>query len=119
MDHRRWESDGSVDSWDAMHPVGIRLTWGHDPFPADPTVACTWRVDYGLYRGAARSPGHWTSTPRLLTAGLQGLGPRHLQRGLSGKDRSESLLEAMGARTKILPRIQRRRRTLQESADPE
>jgi endonuclease/exonuclease/phosphatase family metal-dependent hydrolase len=40
-----------TDAWDVAHPGDPGLTWGHDPFLADPSVDFTWRLDLVLFRG--------------------------------------------------------------------
>jgi len=42
---------GFRDSWNATHRCSRGLTWGHDPFLADPTVPFVWRIDLILFRG--------------------------------------------------------------------
>jgi endonuclease/exonuclease/phosphatase family metal-dependent hydrolase len=50
-----WTYDGLLgagfkDSWNMVHPRNPGLTWGHDPFLADPSVPFVWRIDLILYR---------------------------------------------------------------------
>jgi len=40
-----------TDAWNVAHPGDPGLTWGHDPFLADPSVDFTWRLDLVLFRG--------------------------------------------------------------------
>lgn len=49
-------SAGFVDSWDVVHPGEAGLTWGHDSFLADPTMAFVWRIDLILFRGGKFRP---------------------------------------------------------------
>jgi len=42
---------GFRDAWSVARPGVPGLTWGHDPFLADPSVPLTLRLDYVLYRG--------------------------------------------------------------------
>jgi endonuclease/exonuclease/phosphatase family metal-dependent hydrolase len=44
---------GFNDAWASVHTGALAggLTWGHDEFLADPTVAMVWRVDLVLFRG--------------------------------------------------------------------
>ncbi len=49
---------GFVDPWPAVHPADAAggLTWGHDEFLADPTLAFVWRLDLVLVRGSKFVP---------------------------------------------------------------
>jgi hypothetical protein len=40
-----------TDAWNVAHPGDPGLTWGHDPFLADPSVEFVWRLDLVLFRG--------------------------------------------------------------------
>lgn len=42
---------GFRDAWNATHRCAPGLTWGHDPFLADPTVPFVWRIDLILFKG--------------------------------------------------------------------
>jgi len=43
---------GFQDAWSVARPGALGLTWGHDQFLADPSVAHVFRLDYVLYRGS-------------------------------------------------------------------
>jgi endonuclease/exonuclease/phosphatase family metal-dependent hydrolase len=42
---------GFKDSWSALYPRSLGLTWGHDPLLADPSLAFVWRIDLILFDG--------------------------------------------------------------------
>ena len=43
---------GFTDAWSVARPGVLGLTWGHDQFLANPSVAHVFRLDYVLYRGS-------------------------------------------------------------------
>ena len=47
---------GFKDSWNIVHPLNPGLTWGHDPFLANPSLTFVWRIDLILYRDLNCSP---------------------------------------------------------------
>lgn len=49
---------GFKDTWSSVYSSKSTagLTWGHDSFLADPSVAFKWRIDLVLYKGAHVSP---------------------------------------------------------------
>jgi len=49
---------GFKDAWLELNPGTPEggLTWGHDPWLSDPTVAFQWRLDLILYRGPEFTP---------------------------------------------------------------
>lgn len=47
---------GFRDTWNATHRCSPGLTWGHDPFLADPTVPFVWRIDLILFKGKDFAP---------------------------------------------------------------
>jgi endonuclease/exonuclease/phosphatase family metal-dependent hydrolase len=44
---------GFTDAWSIARPGVLGLTWGHDQFLADPSLAHIFRLDYVLYRGSS------------------------------------------------------------------
>jgi hypothetical protein len=49
---------GFKDAWQTLHPHDPAggLTWGHDPYLADPATAFNRRIDYVFYRGNMFAP---------------------------------------------------------------
>jgi endonuclease/exonuclease/phosphatase family metal-dependent hydrolase len=79
---------GFTDTWAVVHPTEFAsgLTWGHDEFLADPSVAFDRRIDFAFYRGGRFVPTHaevlnvsldrterplWASDHAGLVAGFQ------------------------------------------------
>jgi len=55
-----------TDTWRVVHPRVPRLTWGHDPLLADPTVQFVWRLDLVLFRGSQFQPlDMWQMSPQF------------------------------------------------------
>jgi len=42
---------GFDDAWSALYPNRPGLTWGHDAYLADPSLAFVWRIDLVLLKG--------------------------------------------------------------------
>ena len=55
-----------TDAWNVAHPGDPGLTWGHDPFLADPSVEFIWRLDLVLFRGPQfRVVNLWRMSPQF------------------------------------------------------
>ncbi|MBN2506755.1 MAG: endonuclease/exonuclease/phosphatase family protein [Verrucomicrobia bacterium] len=90
-----------ADAWTVAHPLDPGLTWGHDPWLADPGVAFVWRLDLVLFRGPALqlldigrvalqfqdTPPFWLSDHAGLLARFRAQGPvrrRGARHGVAG-----------------------------------
>jgi Endonuclease/Exonuclease/phosphatase family len=74
-----------TDAWNVAHPRDPGLTWGHDPFLADPSVEFIWRLDLVLFHGPhfrvvnlCRTSPQFQTTPPLWPSDHAGVVARFL-----------------------------------------